>query len=75
MSKSKAASLVPIGHVAQSIFILRGRRVLLDSDLAMLYGVDTRRLNEQVRRNRGGRPAQATTCLHGAWCHHGRHGA
>src|SRR5690242_9464732 len=52
MPKSKTASLVPIGHVAQSIFILRGQRVLLDSDLAMLYGVDTRRLNEQVRRNR-----------------------
>jgi hypothetical protein len=52
MPKAKSAALVPIGHVAQSIFILRGQRVLLDSDLAMLYGVDTRRLNEQVRRNR-----------------------
>ena len=51
MPKSKTASLVPIGHVAQAIFILRGQRVLLDSDLAMLYGVETRRLNEQVRRN------------------------
>lgn len=52
MPKRKTAALIPIGHVAQSIFILRGQRVLMDSDLAMLYGVETRRLNEQVRRNR-----------------------
>ncbi|MRW89337.1 hypothetical protein GJ699_05015 [Duganella sp. FT80W] len=32
--------------------ILRGQKVLLDSDVAELYGVDARRLNEQVRRNR-----------------------
>jgi len=32
--------------------VLRGQRVLLDSDLAALYGVTVRRLNEQVRRNR-----------------------
>ena len=32
--------------------MLRGQRVLLDSDLAALYGVTVRRLNEQVRRNR-----------------------
>jgi hypothetical protein len=57
MPKTKSTALVPIGHVAHSIFILRGQRVLLDSDLAMLYGVDTRRLNEQVRRNRERFPA------------------
>jgi hypothetical protein len=33
------------------IFLLRGHRVLLDSDLALLYGVLTKRLNDQVRRN------------------------
>lgn len=33
------------------IFTARGRRVILDSDLAKLYGVPTKRLNEQVRRN------------------------
>lgn len=38
--------------IAQRILVLRGQRVLLDSDLAELYGVPTRRLNEQVRRNR-----------------------
>jgi hypothetical protein len=34
------------------ILLLRGRRVMLDVDLAGLYGVTTKRLNEQVRRNR-----------------------
>lgn len=33
------------------IYIFRGQRVMLDSDLADLYGVETRRLNEQVKRN------------------------
>jgi hypothetical protein len=37
--------------VSRRIFVLRGQRVLLDSDLAELYGVKTMRLNEQVRRN------------------------
>ena len=34
------------------ILLVRGQRVLLDRDLAALYGVETKRLNEQVRRNR-----------------------
>jgi hypothetical protein len=33
------------------IFTIRGQRVMLDADLASIYGVQTRRLNEQVRRN------------------------
>ena len=32
--------------------VVRGEKVILDSDLAELYGVETRRLNEQVRRNK-----------------------
>jgi hypothetical protein len=44
--------LVPIERVERSILILRGEKVILDSDLADLYGVTTKRLNEQVRRNR-----------------------
>jgi hypothetical protein len=35
------------------IYVVRGRRVMFDVDLARLYGVTTRRLNEQVRRNLG----------------------
>lgn len=37
--------------VVALIFTVRGQRVILDSDLALLYGVSTKRLNEQVRRN------------------------
>ena len=40
------------GKIVQRIIIVRGQRVLLDSDLAALYGVRTERLNQQVRRNR-----------------------
>lgn len=38
--------------IEQSILLIRGYRVMLDSDLATLYGVTSKRLNEQVRRNK-----------------------
>ena len=38
-------------EIESKIFIMRGQRVILDSDLAALYGVNTKRLNEQVNRN------------------------
>ena len=47
-----ATQLLPLDAVTHRIFMLREQEVLLDSDLAALYGVATRRLNEQVRRNR-----------------------
>jgi len=37
--------------IESRIFFIRGRKVMLDKDLAALYGVETKRLNEQVRRN------------------------
>jgi hypothetical protein len=42
---------VPVEQVAQSILFLRGQRVILDSDLAVIYGVETRTLNQAVKRN------------------------
>ena len=42
---------IPEEHISQAIRFVRGRRVLLDVDLAALYGVATKRLNEQVKRN------------------------
>ena len=45
-------TLVPIEQITRSILVLRGQRVLLDAELATLYGVTTKRFNEQVRRNR-----------------------
>jgi hypothetical protein len=38
-------------QIASAILVLRGQRVLLDAELAALYGVTTKRLNEQVKRN------------------------
>lgn len=37
--------------IKEKIFIIRGERVMIDRDLAELYGVETKRLNEQVKRN------------------------
>ena len=45
--------IVPEERILQFIMVVRGEKVILDSDLARLYGVETRRLNEQVRRNIG----------------------
>lgn len=41
----------PVDQIQNMIYEIRGQRVMLDSDLAKLYGVETKRLNEQVRRN------------------------
>lgn len=46
-----SAALLPLETITQRILLLRSQKVLLDSDLAELYGVETKRLNEQVRRN------------------------
>lgn len=54
---SRSAAFVPVEHITQSILILRGQKVLLDAELAALYGVTTKRLNQQVRRNRERFPA------------------
>jgi hypothetical protein len=48
---AKSKSLVPEAGILRTIVVIRGEKVILDSDLAQLYGVETRRLNEQVRRN------------------------
>jgi hypothetical protein len=44
-------TLVPIELIASKIYLIRGIKVMLDRDLAELYGVETKRLKEQVRRN------------------------
>ncbi len=40
-----------VAQIETQIFVIRGQKVMLDADLAELYGVEIRRLNEQVRRN------------------------
>jgi hypothetical protein len=44
-------ALIPIEVIEQRILLIRGQKVILDADLAMLYGVPTRVLNQAVRRN------------------------
>jgi len=45
-------SLIPTEKIDRAILIIRGHKVMLDSDLAAIYGVKTGRLNEQVKRNK-----------------------
>ena len=51
MSTSK--SLIPVERIEKSILLIRGHKVMLDSDLAELYGVTTAALNQAVKRNIG----------------------
>jgi len=46
-------TLVPVEHVQKAILLIRSEKVIVDADLAALYGVSTKRLNEQIKRNRG----------------------
>jgi hypothetical protein len=45
-------SLVPVERVEQVILFIRSQKVILDADLAKIYDVTTKRLNQQVKRNR-----------------------
>jgi cell division septum initiation protein DivIVA len=45
-------ALMPIGKIQQTILLVRGEKVILDADLAALYGVETKALNQAVKRNR-----------------------
>ena len=42
---------IPVERLEKAIFLIRGQKVMLDRDLAELYGVETRMLNQSVRRN------------------------
>jgi hypothetical protein len=44
-------SIVPTEQIGRLILLIRGHKVMLDADLAVLYSGTTKRLNEQVRRN------------------------
>jgi hypothetical protein len=46
-------AIIPAACIAQSIHLVRGQKVMLDSDLAVLYGVPTGHLNRAVKRNAG----------------------
>ena len=44
-------NLLPIEFITSKILVIRDQRIMIDADLAELYGVPTKRLNEQVKRN------------------------
>ena len=47
----KDKEIILVDSIENNIYNFRGKNVMLDSDLARLYGVETKRLNEQVKRN------------------------
>ncbi|GGI22755.1 ORF6N domain-containing protein [Pedobacter mendelii] len=51
MTAKQKLSIIPENILVNKIYEIRGHKVMLDSDLAELYGVETKRLNEQIHRN------------------------
>jgi hypothetical protein len=51
MARKHETAIIPVERIENRIFLVRGLKVMLDMDLAEVYGVATKRLNEQVRRN------------------------
>lgn len=47
-----AKSAIHVGAIEQRILLIRGIKVIIDNDLAKFYGVPTKRLNGQVKRNK-----------------------
>ena len=45
------SKIISVEHIEHSIFIIRGQKVMIDSDLASLYGVETKTFNQAVKRN------------------------
>ena len=46
------SNIVPVERIEKSIYLIRGQKVILDSDLAAIYGIPTFRFNEAVKRNK-----------------------
>jgi hypothetical protein len=56
-SQRKSSTAVSAPSVESVILLVRGQRVMIDADLARLYGVPTKALNQAVRRNAGRFPS------------------
>jgi hypothetical protein len=54
---NETAAVIPAERIDRTILIIRGQKVMLDADLAELYGVPTKALNQAVKRNAGRFPA------------------
>jgi ORF6N domain len=53
MTKSRDMALVPIERINNLIHLVRGQRVIIDRELAAIYGVETRTFNQAIKRNAG----------------------
>jgi hypothetical protein len=51
-SNMDKVKLIPTEKIDRSILLIRGQKIMLDADLAIIYGISTSRLNEQVKRNK-----------------------
>jgi len=51
MKKVEKTNMIPDEVIMNKVFIIRNQRVMIDADMAELYGVTTKRLNEAVKRN------------------------
>ena len=51
MAKAFPPPLIPVERIASCIYVIRGKKVMSDSDLAALYQVETFNLNKAVKRN------------------------
>ena len=56
-------NLIPLELIERKILVIRGHRVMLDRDLAQLYEVTTKALNQAVKRNRDSFPGDFMFCL------------
>jgi hypothetical protein len=57
MNSPQDTQLIPMERIEKLIHLARGEKVLLDSDLVRLYGVETKTLNRAVRRNQNQFPS------------------
>ena len=51
MAEKQNAEIIPIGNLNGLVYTIRGYYVMLDTDVAMLYGYTVKRVNEQAKRN------------------------
>jgi len=51
MNKNESKSIIPLEKIERVIYVIRGQKIILDQDLATLYGVKTKNLNKAVSRN------------------------
>ena len=71
-NSNKTGVLVPLERIEDKIFLIRGQKVMIDKDLAGLYGVPNKRLKEQVRRNVKRFPSVVSLTLLDIWPLHNR---